>query len=325
MFAMMSWIDFLGVGVLAVFLIVGALRGFLAGVLGVINLVLAYATAFFAATTLAAPLPERSQLHPILAGALAGTVAFLGAMALLASISALFLRRHRRRNEGKRSGLDTLGGALIGGLQGCLIAVLLYWMAGQLQASGILGEPETEPGLMSRVSQQVVRSGADAVLSDEGTGRLMAQLVADPVGTSNELQDVLDSPAIGSLQQDELFWQYLSSGAVDSALNRGTFLRVSNDAALRTRLADLGVVDDAAREDPRAFRSSARQALQSIAPGLQSVRNDPALQELASDPEVQQALADGNALLLLQHPKLRGLIQRALTASSQDTATPETD
>ncbi len=310
----MDWIDLAALTILAVFVLIGATRGFLASLLGVVSLIVSYAAGFFGATVLAGPLALHAGVHPLLAGLLTGTVAFLGTGVVMALVTRAVLRRHRARRQ--RVPLDIVGGGLIGGLQGALLAVLVYWVAGQVQAAGLIGEPDATPSALSRASQEMVQAGADAVLAGDDGGRLMARLVADPAGTSQQLQEVLDSPAIGELQRDELFWQYLSSGAVDSALNRGAFLRISHDQALREQLAGLGVVDEAARQDPRAFRSSAREALQRIAPGLQALQSDGALEELAADPAIQEAMARGDTLALMRDPRVLALIQRAVAASS---------
>jgi hypothetical protein len=125
------------------------------------------------------------------------------------------------------------------------------------------------------------------------------------------------------LQGDELFWQYVSTGAIDAALNQASFMRAANDAQLRQRIVALGVMPEEARDDPRAFRSATRDALEDVAPRLEAIRNDPALPALAADPEVRRALEAGDVLSLATNPKIRDLVSRALATDPASPAPAE--
>jgi uncharacterized membrane protein required for colicin V production len=306
----MSWIDLGLMAVLGVFVGIGAMRGFVSGILGVIALLGAYAAAWFATTRLATPLGEGLGISAFAAFATSGAVAFLGTYVILA-IGLGLLRRAQRKRSGGISTVDRLGGALLGGAQGGLVVVLLSWLVGQAQAGGLLGE-KSEPGPLVQASQQVVQSGAEAVLGGAGGNPAAARLIADPVGTANQLQAVLETPAMTDLRDDQLFWQYVSSGAIDSALNQASFMRAARDAELRKRVVELGVMPESALDDPKAFRDATRDALEHVAPRLQAIRNDPALPELAADPAVQQALQQGDVLALATNPKIRALVSRVL-------------
>jgi uncharacterized membrane protein required for colicin V production len=316
----MGWIDLAGVGLLGVFVGVGAMRGFVAGILGVIALLAAYALSYFAAQPLSGPLAASLGVEPLIAWLLAGTAVFALSWLVFALASAIWLRRRRRRKQGIAPA-DRIGGALLGGAQGALVAVLLYWVVGQAQASGLFGPP-SEPSALVHASQQVVQSGARAVLGGDGGNPLAARVVADPVGTATQLQKVLETPAMTELQGDQLFWQYVSSGAIDAALNQASFMRAANDAQLRQRIVDLGVMPEAARDDPKAFRNATRDALREVAPRLQAIREDPALDELAADPMVRQALEAGDFLSLAANPKIRELVSRALAAEPPASPAP---
>jgi hypothetical protein len=251
----------------------------------------------------------------------AGTGAFVLAYLLLSVVSGIWLRRRRRRSKGIRPG-DRMGGALLGGAQGALIAVLVYWLFGQAQASGLFGERQ-QPSALVQASQSVVQTGAEAVLGGQDGNPLAARVLADPVGTANRVQAVLETPSMSELQGDELFWQYVSSGAIDAALNQASFMRAANDAELRKRIVDLGVMPEEARSDPRAFREASRDALEQVAPRLQAIRDDPALPALAADPEVRRALESGDVLSLASHPEIRELVSRALAADPASPAPAE--
>lgn len=306
----MGWIDLAGVGLLGIFVGIGAMRGFVAGILGVLALIAAYAISYFAADPLSGPVAESLGTEPLVGWLLAGMAVFALAWLVFSLASRIWLRRWRERTDGMTRA-DRIGGALLGGAQGTLVAVLLYWAVGQAQASGLFGAPG-EPSALVQASQHVVQGGAQVVLGGEGGNPLAARMVADPVGTANQLQKVLEAPAMTDLQGDELFWQYVSSGAIDSALNQASFMRAANDAELRKRIVELGVMPEAALDDPRAFRDATREALVEVAPRLQAIREDPAISELAADPEVRRALEAGDVLSLATNPKIRELVSRAL-------------
>jgi len=317
----MDWIDLAGVGLLGVFVGIGAMRGFVAGILGVIALIVAYALAYLSTPWLSGLLATLVGIEPLLASAVAGFGVFMLAYLVLSVVSGIWLRRRRRRSKGIAPA-DRVGGALLGGAQGALVALLVYWVFGQAQASGLFGE-RREPSVLVQASQSVVQTGAQVVLGGQDGNPLAARVIADPVGTANQLQAVLETPAMSELQGDELFWQYVSSGAIDSALNQASFMRAANDAELRRRIVELGVMPEEARSDPHAFREASRDALEQVAPRLQAIRNDPALPALAADPEVRRALETGDVLSLATHPEIRDLVSRALAAEPASPAPAE--
>lgn len=318
----MGWINFVGLGLLIVFGVLGAVRGALAGALRIGSLLAAYASAFLAASALASAVASMTGLNPFLGGVVAGTVSFVGVYTIASVSASILLRRARkRRGDDPRSPLDRAGGALIGLAQGGVVLILLGWVVACIHGIRLGQDPEaevTEKPLVSRLSQHVVESSARAVLGDDPGAALAVQLIADPAGTANDMQSMLDHPRFADLQEDGMFWQYLSTGAIDSALNRSSFLRVAHDDALRARAVDLGLVPEAARDNPSEFRSSARVAFEQVAPRLSGLRDDPAIQRLAEDPEVQQALADGNAVAMLAHPEFRALLERVMARESDE-------
>ncbi len=108
------------------------------------------------------------------------------------------------------------------------------------------------------------------------------------------------------------YWQYVGTGAVDQALNRGSFLRVANDEELRSVLAELGVVSEQARDDPREFRSAIREVLGQVGPALRDLQDDPELHALFTDEQIQRAAQEGDTVALMSHPGFRRLVRRVV-------------
>src|SRR5262249_51642251 len=97
---------------------------------------------------------------------------------------------------------------------------------------------------------------------------------------------------------------------LEAALHRNSFLDLADDAQLRHKAADLGLVADSAAYEADAFRKSIAQVLTQLAPRLRGLHRDPAVQQLLADPQVVARLHSGDALGLLANPKFRELLAR---------------
>lgn len=79
---------------------------------------------------------------------------------------------------------------------------------------------------------------------------------------------------------------------------------------VRGRFADLGLVGDAAREDPAVFKEPLGGVLIDVAPKGARLHQDPEIQALAQDPELQQLVASGDTLALITHPYMKRIVER---------------
>ncbi len=314
-------IDGIGLAILGLYVLLGARRGALASSMRIACPLLAYGTAFFGAS-LAGPLISRWFDLPSLLGLiLAGVIFFV--LGLIGAGVAVWLIQRRlgdQRGSWPRGGLDRIGGGLVGVAHGAVILLLLGVLVSFLDALRISGAaewlhsmPDTDASRLVAMSQATMEKGIPAALGESGPSTRMAtEFLAHPAATVERVQKVLRHPRIESLQQDRLFWAYVQHDALDKAVNQTSFLSISYDQSLRTDLAELGVVSDTARSDPRVFRHSAKEALKELGPRIRQLKNDPEFERLARDPEIQQALASRDTLQLLRHPEFRALVHRAL-------------
>jgi hypothetical protein len=309
--------DLLALVVLSICVALGAYRGTLAGFLRVATLFAAYAAGIVVAAKFATLIALLAGISRLMAGALAGAGAFLAVYIVASIVSALLIHRERSRRDGEpRSGFDRLGGAFFGAGQAALALLLLGVLGGFLDASYAAGLPQGSAAAAGSYlvggTRRIVAAGVGASM-EAGPGRTLAvKLASNPGSAVVSTQKLLANPHVANLQEDALFWQYASTGEVDRALARPAFAAISYDEALRAQLADLGVVDEAARGDADAFTAQLRATLTRIAPRLQAIRNDPALAELAAKPEIQAAIRNGHSFALLSHPDFRRLVDRAL-------------
>ncbi len=309
--------DVLALGILAIFVALGAYRGALAGFLRVATLFAAYAAGLFVAAKLASLVALLTGSSRLTAGAMAGSGAFLVVYVVGSVGSALAIRSERaNRDDMPRSAFDRCGGAFFGAGQAALALLLLGVLGSFLDAAHSAGLPQGSASAGNSYlvgsARRVVAAGVTAAVGKGPGGTLAAKLASNPGSAVLSTQQLLSHPRVAALQEDALFWQYLSTGEVDLALMRGSFVAIVHDQELRGQLADLGLVDERARSDADAFRNQVRATLIEVAPRIQAIRNDPALAELAAKPEIQDAIKSGNTFALLAHRDFRKLVDRAL-------------
>jgi uncharacterized membrane protein required for colicin V production len=316
--------DLIAVGLLLLLVAMGALRGTLAGFLRVANLACAYFAGFFAATHLgkvAALLLGRSRL---MTSALVGAGAFLAVYLVGSIIAWLLIRRERSRREDQpRSAYDRLGGACFGALQASLAILLLAVLGSFVDAAYRAGLPQGSDqsgSFLVAHTRTLVSEGLEGALGDSPGAKFTVKLVADPGSAVLSAQGLLSSDRFASLQHDSLFWDYVTAGDVDSALEQPSFMAIMNDDALRGKLVDLGFVDESARQSPSAFRSALRASLLQAAPRLRAIREDPGIGELAAKPAIQKALESGDTVALLAQPEFRALVDRVLRDYEREPA-----
>jgi uncharacterized membrane protein required for colicin V production len=315
------WLDVIAVALLGFFAGMGALRGGLASGMALLSLGVAYASAIVAAPRLGPGLAQQLGAPELLGVPIAGTLAFAVAYLAMGIVSAVLRRIERRRRRGfPRSARDRFVGSVFGAVRGAGIVLLLSWLAlwiDALRATGVVEDlPELGSSTAAAMTESVVEAGVSAVLSDAGSGgRLVARMAARPGAALTDLQSAIDNPSIAALRADRLFWTYVEHGSVDAALNRGSFLRISRDAALRQQLADLGLIDEAAAADARVFRAAAADVLREVGPRIRGLKQDPELQELLADPEVVAMVRSGDTMGLVTHSGFRHLVARVASGS----------
>jgi uncharacterized membrane protein required for colicin V production len=316
------WLDAIVLVVLAAFAVGGALRGALTTALGIVSLAVSYTAALVLAPILGPPLAAGAGISEMLAIPLAGTGTFFVTFVAMGVVSKL-VRRLARRRDGVRSPRDRFLGGVFGAVRGGLVVLLLCWLAlwaDALRATGTVESvPAIDDSMAAAITAEVVESGLEAALSDQGrSGRMAARMAARPGVALVEVQSVLEDSRVAALRADPLFWRHVESGNVDAALNRMSFLKLMRDDALRQRLADLGMVDEDAALDPRAFRRQTAEVLAEVGPRIRGLRNDPQLRALVEDPQVVAMLQEGDTLSLLGHPGFRDLVGRVTSSTPRD-------
>jgi len=316
-------LDVIAIGLLAVFVAMGAWRGSLVSGTHLVSILLAYGGGMLAAGRLAEPVASRLGVAEFYGAGVAGILGFIAAF-LLAGLLGSLLRSWdaSRRGDDPRFAVDRVFGALLGGVRGGLVVLLLSWLAVWLDAArdleavaGLDAVPQTEGSNAARVTKSAVAEVVGLALDPGGDeaapgARLVARLTANPGPALAGLQELLADDRIGELQQDKLFWTLIENGASERALNRLSFYAISHDDGMRERLADLGIVSPEAREDVEVFRDEARTVFEQVGPRLQGLREDPEIQQLARNPEILRLLENGDTLALINRPEIQGIVDR---------------
>jgi len=316
------WLNVVAIAVLAACVAIGAWRGALATGLGIATLLLSYAAAVFLGPELAPALGERLGLAAFVAVPLASTAAFLAAYIALGLVSRLVQRFGRRGNLG-RSPRDRFLGGCFGAVRGLLLAMMVVYLAMWADALRATGNaavlPEIGDSAVADLTGGVVQSAIETAFDEsDPTTRFAARFAAHPGVAAADFQHVIDDPNFTRLREDAQFWSAVENGNLAAAFQRASFQSLQHDAALRQKLAHLGLVPDEAALDAEVFRQSLAPVLEQVGPRLRALRNDPALQDLLEDPAVVAMLQNGDTLGLLSHPRFRELVDRVMAAPAQN-------
>jgi membrane protein required for colicin V production len=316
-------LDLIALGILGLFVALGAWRGALASGSGLISIVVSYVAAALAAGRMGPEVATRFGLPGMFGPVLAGSLAFCLTYAVC-SVVALILKSwdKRRRGDDPRGGLDRMGGAFFGALRGGLIVLLLSVLATWVDAArdlgvldGLQGAPDTEGSRVSEAAGALIESAVEAAMSDSGAevspaARVVARMAARPGPALASVQELLDDESIQALQEDRMFWVLVENGAGERAINQLSFYSIVHDPEIRQRLADLGFISEEQARDPEAFRMAMAIMLSRLGPRIQGLRNDPEIRRLAENPEIVALLQAGDTFALMTHPDIQRIVTR---------------
>jgi hypothetical protein len=199
-----------------------------------------------------------------------------------------------------------------------LIIVLLAILASWLDAARDLGVieglsaiPETENSRLTRATSDLVEAAVSTALADAGPAATMAaRMTVRPGEALQNAQAILEDERLNGLFQDQLFWTLISNDSIDYAMNRTAIRSIVNDPEMRGRFVDLGLVGEEARDDVDVFRDTMAEVLAKVGPKIKRLQDDPELRSIASDPEIVALLESGDAFALMNHPRIRQVVDR---------------
>lgn len=312
-------LDLILVSILVIMIGLGAWRGAVVSGTGLFSLILGYVGAIFGATLGSSWVAEHLAVTPLIAPAVAGTLGFVLSFLVVSSLAGVLVVWDRERVDGMGRGIvDRSVGGFFGLARGGLIVVLLALLTSWLDAARDLGAvaglaviPDAETSALAGASGSLVEVAVSSALSDAGAaGEMAARLTARPGQALGSVQSIIEDPRVTGLFSDPLFWSLIKNGRIDYAMNRGPILDIVNDPEMRGRFADLGLVEESAREDRALFRQTMAGVLEEIGPRVAQLHHDPELKALGSDPEIIRLLESGNTLALINHPRIQRIVER---------------
>ena len=297
----------------------GAWRGAVVSGTGLAALLCGYGGGLLGAVQLAGWVERTLVVSPLVAPAVAGTLGFVLVWLLVSTAGDVLVAWDAERVEGlPRGPFDRGLGGVFGVARGSLIVVLLAVLVSWLDAARDLGAveglaalPETESSSVTEATGNLVESVVSSALSDAGAaGEIAARIAARPAQTLGSVQSILEDPRVEELFSDRLFWTLIQNDSIDYAMNRNAMRSMILDPEVRGRFADLGLVEDDARDDPQAFKETVAAVFKEVAPKVARLHQDPEIKALAEDPEIQHLVASGNTLALMAHPRIKAVVDR---------------
>lgn len=303
--------------ILLLMVVLGAWRGIVASLVGLVSLVAGYVGAIWAAGQLADLAADTLVLPSLAAPAVAGTLGFAVAWLVTDALGDLAIAwdLHRVEDSG-RAALDRGLGGLVGLVRGGLVVVLLAVLASWLDAArdlgaveGLTAVPDANGSTAVAASGDLVEAVVASALADAGpTGQMAARITARPGETLASARALLEDPRLAQIFEDRLFWTLVTNGSVDHAMNRAAIRSIVDDGDMRQRFVALGLVDPRVGEDRDAFRAVMSDVLSQVAPKVHRLQHDPELDEIARDPEIIALVEAGDMLALISHPSIRKLV-----------------
>lgn len=297
----------------------GAWRGAIPSGSGLLAMIAGYAGAIVAASLGAGWVAETLVVSPWIAPAIAGTIGFAVAYLVASAAGDVAVAWDRARVElGGRGAVDRGFGGLFGLARGALLVVLLAIGTSWLDAArdlgvveGLSGVPETDGSSVARASGDLVEAAVSTALADAGpAAEVAARITARPGRTLGSMQGLLEDERFSGLFEDAMVWTLIQNGSIDYAMNRASVRSIVNDPEMRGRFADLGLVGEAAREDPAAFREAMSGVLAEVGPRVARLHQDEELKALATDPEIVELVQAGDTLALMGHPRIQRIVAR---------------
>lgn len=313
-------LDLLFVTVLVGMVAIGAWRGAAVSGAGLAGLIVGYTGGLWSAVALAGWVERNLVVSPFVAPAVAGTIGFVVAWLLVSSLGHVLIAWDRLRveDEGGRGAFDRVLGGVFGLARGSLVVILLAVLTSWLDAARDLGAvdglaalPQSEDSAVAGATGDLVEAAVSKALADAGpAGEMAARITARPAQALGSVQELLEDERMTGLFTDKLFWTLIQNESIDYAMNRNAVRRIVLDAEMRGRFADLGLVEEAAREDATVFRDTLAGVLKEVAPRIHRLHTDPEVQALATDPEIISLVESGDTLALIGHPRIRRVVDR---------------
>lgn len=242
-------IDILAAIVLLFFFLAGWHKGYLLSLLGVLRVILAYGSAYFAGRYIGYWLGDAVHRPRIVTiPAVAGLTFLL--ITLVFHLIMSGIRTHHQEKEEKEgfrhSFLSSLSGSGVNLAAGTVSLVLLFWL-GDLFMVGATGTPlpGSEKSYFARFARRSVYETTRLILSGRSSpsqGASIARMISHPADSMKTLENVVSADSLQQLARDEQLPGDLLSGDADRIKQNIAIQRLLHDRATLEELRDLGLL-----------------------------------------------------------------------------------
>lgn len=242
-------IDILAAIILLFFLLSGWRKGFMLSLLGVVRVILAYGTAFFAGRYIGAWLGEVAHRPKIVTIPVVAGLTFV----IITFVFHVIMTNMRDEHKHKEEKQDyhhplpsALGGSMINFAVGLFSLVFLFWL-GDVFLVGVYGSPipGADKALFGRFTRRAVYETAyfaGARKGRESQAAAFARIVSNPAMGMEHLKNVVSSDSVQNLFTDRQFAEDVMSGDPQRIEQNASLQQFFNDKATHTELREMGLI-----------------------------------------------------------------------------------
>lgn len=215
-------------------------------------------------------------------------------------------KRAEPKQGAKKTGLQSLLGAVVGaGLAGCS-ALLIIWGLGFLQQGmelkSLRATTPMDKNISELAEQAVVAVGSsvvEAAVEEDSAHRLTKVLLQDPAENLARAQRISTSQALQDLMQDGGAQSVIAAGDTQGLAAHPVFQTLLQDPDLQALYADAGLSE----QEPAIFRQEAAEAAMQVFQKVEQLRSNSEAQALLADPDFRKKIEAGNMAALLLDEK----------------------
>lgn len=312
-------VDLVVLGFLLYYLYKGTRRGFLLSFLGVLSIACSYFGAYMLSEPVASWFETSEDSNPLATRIIAGGVIFflITAAFSLAQVAVKKLMT-RKNEEGKKILPLSTPSRTIGGLISLGMAVILFtvmwWVYDAMRVtSWAQNLPDLGETSFATVSQSIVKLAAGAALKGKlspDQAELAAGLISSPGDAVEEIQGLLDDPALKALFESATFHEDFLSGDAQQIAENEVFIALLNNESVMKRMQGMGLVDGNA--DSGEIGESVASQLALAGGRMNGILEDPEIMKMIEELQEEGALAKGDWKNLVFDKRIREIAARAL-------------
>jgi len=301
----------------------GYRQGFISSLSTIVSLAAAYLATILYTRSLSTIIIDQFDLQQIAALALASISLFI----CVYTITRLLLLITKRLLSKKvdKSLFSSVGGAMVGGTVGFIVAVIIVWaitfVRDSLEADNSISQnTQTDP--VEQISGKIVGNTVAKLLnsdkSSDGMTNLGTAFFQSPAQMTRQLKRLADSNDLQQLFSNHHNQAVLSSGDVEAVKQLAEFQQLINNPDLLALGRSAGMLPEDSTDQQLIEQQLAEKTID-IWQRVQQVQDDPRVRNILDDADFRQKLQSGNPLQIMADSRLLQLADLIL-AEDRDSS-----